>query len=303
MVQNTNSPTDAKRRWAVCELNSEFFKSGRCHSLVPSSECTKLNGRLDNLNQEPMGWLEFLKESKLTKRQLQEIRNASGELLKERRRTWTTYRGINRTFTDEEIKLLLNSIESLKWKALFTLLAYTGLRISEAVKLKAEDVFLDKGYLRITTAKQKTKTIDLHPLPSVTIPVVRHYLIKYGTRIRCRGGWLFPQKKHTDKPVSHKTARDVFYYYRDLCGLKRTYAIANDEKNPVSKRIGNRELHALTLHSFRHWYKHKLDRANISYALVRALMRHRSGSVTDMYGSFNIDEKRKAIDTIFTFFL
>ncbi len=258
-----------------------------------------LNCGLENLNPKLRYWVEFFNSNKFTKRELQLMKNNVSEKLSKNRESWIVYRGVNRTFKDEEIKLFLNSIESLKYKTLFSLLANTGLRIGEAVRLRIENIDLEQRTIKVDTEKQKVKTIDFHPIPESIYPLLNHYIIKYKTRIDCRGGWLFPQTKHNNKHILHKIARDRFYYYRDICGLNRTYAIAHDDKNPVSKRIGHRELHNLTLHSFRHWYKYKLDRANIPYGMIRALMRHTGGSITDQYGQYSFEEKKKAVDEVF----
>lgn len=61
------------------------------------------------------------------------------------------YRGVNRTFKDEELKLFLNSIEKLPYKVLFMLMAYCGFRVGEVVKLKLDNLNLEKQCIKVET--------------------------------------------------------------------------------------------------------------------------------------------------------
>ena len=76
-------------------------------------------------------------------------------------------------YTQEEVQLLLtaalnlppvNGLRGLTYYSLFGLLAVTGMRISEALNLKVEDVDLNEGILTIRGAKfGKTRLVPLHP--------------------------------------------------------------------------------------------------------------------------------------------
>ena len=58
-------------------------------------------------------------------------------------------------------------------------------------------------------------------------------------------------------------------------------------------------MYNLTLHSFRHWYKVKLDKANVPYGMIKSLMRHSGRNVTDQYGQYSFEEKKKVVDEVF----
>jgi integrase/recombinase XerD len=73
-------------------------------------------------------------------------------------------------YTDEEIELLLRAARRLDglsgrmYHCLFGLLPATGLRISEALNLRPEDLDLDQGVLMITGAKfGKSRVVPIHP--------------------------------------------------------------------------------------------------------------------------------------------
>ncbi len=213
------------------------------------------------------------------------------------------YRGVDRTPSDSEVLRLISVCENLKYKTIFYLLAFSGLRIGECVQLKLKDIDFQKRTLRVNTEKQKKDYIDIQPLPKSILPHLELYTRRYKERIERSSGWLFPQRVHTGRPVTHATVRKKFAQCREDCNLNKSYAIANDAANPVQKRIGQRNLHEFTLHSFRHWYKYKLDKAGTPYGLIRTLMRHKGGSVTDGYGHYGFKEKRDVVDKVFKDFL
>ena len=210
------------------------------------------------------------------------------------------YRGVNRTFKDEEINKLLLTIESLKYRLLFSLLGHMGLRIGEAVVIKLEDINLEEQYIKIKTEKQKRYTIDIQPYPKSIEPLLFAYLKRYEKKISRNGGWLFPQRLDNGNHITDRSARKTFAVCRSESKLDYSYAVANDIRNPVQCKRGSRKLYNRTLHSFRHWYKLKLDKANVPYGMVKVLMRHKGGSVTDQYGQYSLEEKKDAIDQVFS---
>ena len=209
------------------------------------------------------------------------------------------YRGVNRTFQDEELKLLLNSVEKLTYKLLFMLMGYCGFRVGEVVKLKLVDLDLEKRAIKVETEKQKLHVLDIQPIPESILPLLRLYIQKYQNRIEAHQGYLFPQDVKNNNAVTPEGVRKAFSYYRKICQLDRRYANANDERNPISLKQANRGLYELTPHSLRHWYKVKLDKANVPYGLIKSLMRHSGGDITSMYGHYNFEEKKKAVDEVF----
>ena len=74
----------------------------------------------------------------------------------------------------------------LKWlvyRTLFGLLACTGLRVSEALKLNAADVDLEHGVLRIEKTKfKKSRLVPLHP--TATRALRRYAQARYGQQAR-----------------------------------------------------------------------------------------------------------------------
>jgi integrase len=144
-------------------------------------------------------------------------------------------------YTEEEIRRLIAAAEALpsegglrRWtySCLFGLLAVTGMRISEALNLKQEDVDLEEGLLTVRNTKfGKSRGIPLHPS-------AQEMLHRYVRR----------RDKHIGPP------RSAYFLVAERGGrvhVGRTYDVFYD----LSRQIGLRGLHARTgprLHDFRH---------------------------------------------------
>lgn len=91
-------------------------------------------------------------------------------------------------FSSRELEQLLATTEQLRpsyllkrlvYRTLFGLLACTGLRVSEALKLNAEHVDLQRGVLRIEQTKfKKSRLVPLHP--TATHALCRYAQARYG---------------------------------------------------------------------------------------------------------------------------
>jgi integrase len=161
----------------------------------------------------------------------------------------------------------------LKWlvyRTLFGLLACTGLRISEALKLNAADVDLEHGVLRIEKTKfKKSRLVPLHPTATRAL---RHYAqTRYGRQVVCDDGPFFVGS--TGKRLHYDVVCRVFEQLRDMLGWKK----------------GNGELPRPRIHDLRHtfacrrllsWYRQGKNVHNLIAALS-TYMGH--GKVTDTY--------------------
>ena len=244
--------------------------------------------------------LEVIKDEGLSEKDLKTISRRVNDIRRYAyKNNATEYRGVDRTFKDDEVEQLINVVENIKYRTFFLILAYLGLRTGEAQNIRLEDVNLEERSIKIRTFKQRKIIIDIHPIPEVLVPYLKLYVKRYKVRIEHRNGWFFPSDKHNDKPICMLTLRKKFAEYRSICKCDMTYGTARDENNPVQKRIGSRKLHNRTLYSFRHWYKVRLEKVEIPYGIVRALMRHGRRTSTDYYGQYSLEEKKEAVERVF----
>jgi len=161
----------------------------------------------------------------------------------------------------------------LKWlvyRTLFGLLACTGLRVSEALKLNAADVDLDHGVLRIE--KTKFKKSRLVPLHATATRALRRYVqARYRQQTVGDDSPLFISSR--GKRLSYHSVCRVFIQLRDVLGWKK----------------GNGELPLPRIHDLRHtfacrrllsWYRQGKDVHNLVTALSTYLGH---GKVSDTY--------------------
>jgi integrase len=161
----------------------------------------------------------------------------------------------------------------LKWlvyRTLFGLLACTGLRVSEALKLNAADVDLDHGVLRIK--KTKFKKSRLVPLHATATRALRRYVqARFRQQTVGDDSPLFISSR--GKRLSYHSVCRVFIQLRDILGWKK----------------GNGELPLPRIHDLRHtfacrrllsWYRQGKNVHNLVTALSTYLGH---GKVSDTY--------------------
>jgi integrase len=161
-------------------------------------------------------------------------------------------------------------LKRLLYRTLFGLLACTGLRVSEALKLYAADVDLEHGVLRIEMTKfKKSRLVPLHPTATRAL---RHYAeLRYGQ-------WPV----NDDRPLfvngygnrlTYRTVRLVFERLRDMLDWKK----------------GNGEWPRPRIHDLRHtfacrrllsWYRQGKNVHNLVVSLSTYLGH---GRVTNTY--------------------
>jgi integrase len=162
-------------------------------------------------------------------------------------------------------------------KTLIQVCAGLGLRISEALGLRWDDLNFDEGELRIrrsvvngvageTKTKGSAAKLPLHP---EIIGVLRSWRVAEAVV----GGWVFGSERN-GKPWDRDHLRDTY--------LK-----------PAGERAGCPEI---GWHSLRHSYRANLRESNVPIETQKSLMRHsRIATTMDTYGgSGNVDSLRPA---------
>jgi site-specific recombinase XerD len=100
--------------------------------------------------------------------------------------------------TDEEVQKIIDNAPQAKYRTLFKLMFATGMRISEAIALKINDIQPERGLIQIWNGKGQKDRVTL--LPPTLLEELEEHLKEYKpTR------WVFAG----DKPGAHITARSV----------------------------------------------------------------------------------------------
>ena len=151
---------------------------------------------------------------------------------------------------------------------LFTIGINTGLRISDLLKLKVEDI-KDKSH--ITLIEQKTKKVKRFFINSQLREEIDRYIITMSNH-----EYLFQSQKGNNKPISRVQA------YRVL--------------NKAAQKVGLTEIGTHTLRkTFGYWhYKQNKD-----VALLQNLFNHSSPSITMRYIGITQDILDKSIEDFF----
>jgi len=182
-------------------------------------------------------------------------------------------------YSRREIEQLLEAVgrlwpsyplKPLVYRTLFGLLACAGLRVSEALKLNAADVDLERGVLRIEQTKfKKSRLVPLHP--TATRALRRYVQARYEGQVIYDSSPFFVNGNGAR--LTYCAVRWAFEWLRDLLGWQK----------------GNGEMPRPRIHDLRHtfacrrllaWYRRGKDVHNLISALS-TYMGH--GKVTDTY--------------------
>jgi integrase/recombinase XerD len=154
----------------------------------------------------------------------------------------------------EEVETILSSVRSLKYRTILIAAYGAGLRISEARRLRVEDVDSKRMQLHIRGAKQaKDRFVILSPR---LLEALRHYWAE----AKPRGPYLFPNNRQK-QPVSNDAVRKVLKRALDEVGFKKH----------------------LTLHSLRHGFATHLLEDGTDIRLIQVLLGHSSIQTTAHY--------------------
>jgi len=103
----------------------------------------------------------------------------------------------------DEVKRIINAVSNIKHRALLMVIYGSGLRVSEAIKLKAGDIDRDRMTLHIRCAKGGKDRYVILP------PVVLKVLEQYWQSCRFTD-YIFPSNKNRNKPLTTSSASQIY---------------------------------------------------------------------------------------------
>jgi len=172
----------------------------------------------------------------------------------------------------EEVFNILSSVSNIKHKAILMLIYSAGLRVSEVVKLKPEDIDATRKLIHIKEAKGRKDRYTL--LSDVALEAVREYQEKYKPE-----KWLFIGMK----PRMHISTRTVQAIFDQAC-----------KKAEISKDV--------SVHSLRHSFATHLLESGIDLRYIQELLGHKSSKTTEIYthvSNKHIGEIKSPLDRLF----
>lgn len=173
-----------------------------------------------------------------------------------------------KVLTPDQVSRLLTHLEAMAvdWKgrrlfSLATTVAYTGLRLREALFLDVSDLDLDSGFLTVVPRRRRLKTsasADTVPVPDRAASVLRTWSAE------CGHPWVFPGVKRRGPWTGGECGR------RSIDGLQA-----------AAKAVG---IAWTSWHSLRHTYATTaLKRWNVPLWAVQRSLRHTSSRTTALY--------------------
>jgi len=163
-------------------------------------------------------------------------------------------KGQARHLGEDELVTFFNHLTSEKWQVVFAIAYFTGSRISEVLKLEAEDIEADRINFRKANAKTKiNRQIAIQPQ-------LQEILDSYDAPAT---GYLFPayqnsqRNTHVSRQAAHKVLREVV------------------EAAP--------ELEGISTHSFRRSFATNLAKSGMPQAEIQRLLGHTSSATTVRY--------------------
>ncbi len=153
----------------------------------------------------------------------------------------------------EEIKRIIKCTVNIKHKALLMLVYSGGLRVSEVIKLRIEDIDSDRNEIIIKGGKGRKDRISI--LSKKTLDTLRNYYKIYNPK-----NWLFPGQNPL-KHISQRTAQAVFEQ-----AIKRA---------SINKLVG--------IHSLRHSFATHLLEQGVNLRYIQEILGHNSPKTTQIY--------------------
>ena len=176
----------------------------------------------------------------------------------------------------DEVHTILNSIRLLRYRACLTTIYCCGLRLSEAVHLKVEDIDSNRGFISIRQSKgNKDRNV---PLPKKTLELLREQWKSHRNKV-----WIFPSACHGAKNMAFATTPI------GKSGVQRAFRSAVKSAG-INKKA--------TVHTLRHsWATHLLE-AGINLRLIQTWLGHKTPATTSVYTHLTEKAKTAAAKTI-----
>jgi len=171
-----------------------------------------------------------------------------------------------------EVSRILSSVNNIKHKAILMLIYSAGLRVSEVVKVKPEDIDAERKLIHIKGAKGRKDRYTL--LSDIALDVLNEYIQKYKPQ-----RWLFPGTN----PGKHVTTRTVQAIFEQAC-----------EKANIGKEV--------SVHSLRHSFATHLLESGVDLRYIQELLGHKSSKTTEIYthvSNKDLSQIKSPLDRLF----
>lgn len=155
--------------------------------------------------------------------------------------------------SQKEVNAIIKSVENTKHKIILLLTYSAGLRVSEVICLKIQDIDSERMLIHVKQAKGKKDRYTI--LSKNTLEMLRHYALQYRLK-----DWIFPGEREGE----HLSERSVQKIFENAC--KRAGIMKN-----------------VSVHSLRHSFATHLLEAGTDLRFIQELLGHSSSKTTEIY--------------------
>ncbi|MFP3389005.1 tyrosine-type recombinase/integrase [Brevibacillus sp. SIMBA_040] len=172
--------------------------------------------------------------------------------------------------SEEEVKLLVQTIDHDLIRLVVIVLYMTGLRISECLNLTIDDVDLEKKVIHVVAGKgNKDRLI---PISQRLLPVLKDY-------------------------IQHKRPNtgSVLFFCTKKSGMLSPVYVNRGISEAVNKLGWKKKV---TAHILRHSFASQLVKNDVNLVQIQKLLGHSSLKVTSIYTHTDLDQLTEAINTL-----
>jgi len=172
--------------------------------------------------------------------------------------------------TEEEVNILIKTIDHSLIRLVVIVLYMTGMRISECLSLTVDNVDIQKRVIHVVAGKgNKDRLI---PISKRLVPLLEEYLLY--------------QRPETVSPL--------FFCTQKTGMLSPVYV--NRVITQAVNKLGWKK--KVTAHILRHSFASRLVKNDVNLVQIQKLLGHSSLNVTSIYTHTNLDQLSEAIDTL-----
>jgi integrase/recombinase XerD len=176
----------------------------------------------------------------------------------------------------KEAARLLAAAGNPKYRAALSIAYGAGLRVSEVVALKVNDIDSTRMTLRVEMGKgRKDRYAMLSPVLLEHLRTWWHFA--HTQRLMLKGGWLFPGQN----PINHMSARQL---------SRACHTVAVDAE--IDKRV--------SMHTLRHSFATHLLEAKVDVRVIQVLLGHKKLETTALYAQVATEILREVISPLDT---
>ena len=204
-----------------------------------------------------------------------EINNKKTKLFEKNRNP--KYKGHKRRLTESQFYIFLNEEKEKKYRLIYKIMFYMGLRVSEIPTINLKRIIDNKTLI---IENKKCKRRDILPISKIIKEELIEHIENNKDKIKKREGRIFYNEK-TGEELSKDAIRNRIRKIAERLIFNRIYDKSKD----------NRRLNTISSHSFRRSFARRIyEISNHDIELVRIALRIKSIEVAKIYIESEIED-------------